>query len=124
MDEKTVYSFGTMTIMGEDCQVVRVKSKEPVELPAGYNTIVEEYPDMIVTHDFKVTGCIAEETDADGNFYKWFTIVEHSRVIDRSPAAVHMAEQNAANLDYVCMMAGIDLPTEDTNTAKEGMSNE
>jgi hypothetical protein len=35
-----------------------------------------------------------------------------------------MAEQNAANLDYVCMMAGIDLPTEDTNTAKEGMSNE
>ena len=105
----TTYSFGTIKLLGEHHQTVRVKSREPITL-TGYQTITETYPDMIVTHTFKPETCVAEDQDAEGWRYKWYTLAEHSKHIDRSPAAVKMAEQNAANLEYICMMTDIELP--------------
>lgn len=108
----TTYSFGTMKLLGVEKEVVRVKSDEPIQLSTGYSAIVENYPDMIVTHNFYAQDCVAEDRDTEGNYYKWYLITEHSKNVDRSPAAVRLAKQNAANLEYVCMMADIELPEE------------
>ena len=105
---RTQYSFGVMKLMGEEQQVLRVKSKDPITLtPGRYHTVTEEFPDMTVTHNFKVDYIVAEDSDADGYVYKWFALKEH-----------HTAT------DYVCMMAGIDLPTEDEPQQKEDSTDE
>lgn len=122
MDDKTMYSFGTMKIDGEEQRIVRVKSAEPVDLPAGvYHTTVEKFSDMTVTHDFKVRRSIKTDTDAAGNHYAWYELAEDVKTIDRSPAAASKAAQNAANIDYLSMMSGIDLP--DETVSEEGVNN-
>lgn len=122
---RTQYSFGVMKLMGEEQQVLRVKSKDPITLtPGRYHTVTEEFPDMTVTHNFKVDYIVADDSDADGYVYKWFALKEHHTATDRSPKAIQLSEQNAANLDYVCMMAGIDLPTEDEPQQKEDSTDE
>lgn len=107
--EKELYSFGVMKIAGEEVEFVRVKSTSPDSLTPGFHSVVEEYPDSIITHEFKVREQF-DAKEAEGEYYKWYLLESHNRTIDRSPAAIRMAAQNAANLDYLSMMAGIDLP--------------
>lgn len=112
------YLFSNMKLGGEESHVLRVKSPEPVDLPIGvYLSTTERSADMEVHHDFKVSGLLKKDTDAEGNHYAWYTLSEHVKSIDRSPAAAAAAAQNAANIDYISMMSGIDLPEE---TAQEG----
>lgn len=110
---KDLYSFGVTKLDGEEREFVRVKSEAPIDIAPGLHSVVEEYPDSIVTHEFRITEQFKEDVSG-GIYYKWYLLGSHSRTIDRSPVAVRMAEQNAANLDYLSMMAGIDLPNTDT----------
>lgn len=68
---------------------------------------------MTVEHTFRVEQVLKEDTDREGNAYRWYVLAEHSTATDRSPAALLLGRQNAANLDYLSMMSGIDLPGED-----------
>lgn len=75
---------------------------------------------MTVEHSFCVERIVKEDTDREGNIYRWYVLAEHSTATDRSPAALLLCKQCAANLDYLSMMAGIDLPTElDTASGKD-----
>lgn len=79
---------------------------------------------MTVEHAFRVEQVLKEDTDREGNAYRWYVLAEHSTATDRSPAALLLGRQNAANLDYLSMMAGIDLPTEPETAGKEEMSDD
>lgn len=113
---ETSYSFGTMKLLGEERRIVRVKSREPIAL-SGYQTVTETYPDMIVTHMFKPETCVAEDTDMDGWYYKWYTLAEHSKHIDRSPAAVQMVQQSTTNLENA--LCDLDVSIEERLTILE-----
>lgn len=105
------YVFGVMKIDGHEEQIVRVKSDTEATLHEGcYYEIVDESGDMIVTNTFKAGRLIESKTDSNMNHYSWYRITEHIKTIDRSPAAAKAAEQNAALIDYISMMTGIDLP--------------
>lgn len=106
-----LYQFGSMKIAGEERHILRVKSEDPIDLPAGvYLSTVEKSFDMEVTNRFKISGKIAESEDRDGNHYVWYTLSEHTKTIDRSPAALAASRQNYALIDYLSMMSDIPLP--------------
>jgi hypothetical protein len=110
------YQFSNMKIDGEERHVLCVKNDEPVDIPRGvYQYITEHSSDMEVHHSFKVSDEIQRKTDDEGNHYVWYVLSEHVTTVDRSPAAAAEAAQNAANIDYLSMMMGIDLPEEGGN---------
>jgi hypothetical protein len=100
-----------MKIDGEERHVLCVKSNEPVNLPIGvYQTVKEKSTGVEITYTVKLSGLIKRSKDAEGNCYAWYTLSEYARTADGSLAAKEAAEQNAANIDYLSMMTGIDLP--------------
>lgn len=126
MEQIITYDFGTRCIDGIERHTLRTKTAGgPCNLtPGRFYTVTERYPDMTVEHTFRVEQVLKEDTDREGNAYRWYVLAEHSTATDRSPAALLLGRQNAANLDYLSMMAGIDLPTEPETTGNEVMSDD
>lgn len=127
MEQIIQYDFGTRCIDGIERHTLRTKTAHgPCDLtPGRIYTVTEHYPDMTIEHTIRVERVVKEDTDREGNVYRWYVLAEHSTATDRSPAALLLGKQCAANLDYLSMMAGIDLPTElDTASGKEVMSDD
>lgn len=114
MEQIIQYDFGVMCLSGIERQTLRVKSTGgPCDLtPDRFYTVTEHYPDMTAEHSFRIERMMKEDTDREGHTYRWYVLAEHNTSTDRSPAALMLGKQNAANLDYLSMMSGIDLPTE------------
>lgn len=113
------YQFGNVKINGEEHHTLRVKSSEAVDLEIGvYHSIVEKGAEMVVSHEFKISQLLKRDTDPEGNNYVWYVLSEHVKTIDRFPAAAAATAQNTANIDYLSMMADIDLPN--TTAIKKG----
>lgn len=110
------FVFGTQ---GE-IEVLKTKGSEHTDL-TGYQEVIQNSQDQTITDRFRVVRKIKSDEDVGGNCYDWYEIDRHNRIVDRSGVAVRMAEQNAANLDYLSMMAGIDLPNADQ---EGGVNNE
>lgn len=117
------YLFGTLRVDNEMRHTVRIKTAPdetaPVYEPGSYHTHVESYPDVTITDSYKVERQWHAETDSSGNRYVWYVLSEYSRNIDRSPAVQMGVDENrgginrnSANIDYVAMMADINIPTE------------
>jgi hypothetical protein len=103
-----------MKINGEEQHILCVKSDEPVDIPVGvYQSIIEKSASAETSHSFKVSSLIQTKTDDEGNHYAWYLLSEYVLSVDRSPAAAAEASQNAANIDYLSMMTGIDLPEQE-----------
>lgn len=110
---KEQYRFGNIKIQGEECYVLRIKSSDLVERPIGvYQSITERSSEVEITHNFKIATIIKRDVDTENNHYVWYGLSEYVKNIDRSPGAIAVADQNAANIDYLSMMAGIELPNE------------
>lgn len=50
--------------------------------------------------------------EANGVCYDWYTITDHYQQTDTSKKAQEKLDQLTANLDYISMMSGVDIPTE------------
>ena len=110
------YMFTYMRRGALEVPIVRLKSKDREEVRwdiGKAKTIVIEQPDIIYEYNFVVKCPIKSEEDMEHNFYAWYQLENFSKSIDRSPAVKQAAEQNAANIDYLSMMSGIDLPDEE-----------
>ncbi len=74
------YVFGV-----EEQRTLMTKGPEHTDL-AGYMEIVREYPDCVITDNFRVTSHTGSEEDSEGGCYDWYTIDEHYRTVDKTPA--------------------------------------
>lgn len=125
------YLFGALRVNNEMRQTMRIRTEqgetEPTYDDGQYYTHVESYPDVTLTHSFKVEKLWQTYDSPDNSKYTWYVLSEYNRNIDRSPAAQAGVNQNktginrnSANIDYVAMMADINIPIEMTAAAEVG----
>lgn len=104
------YVFGRNDLTGTE--TLMTKGAEHTNL-SGFVDTVREYDDSTITDSFLVTAHTGSSEDAEGNCYDWYEIDKHSRTIDKTKLVKAQTAQNTANIDYLSMMAGIDLPEEE-----------
>lgn len=102
------YVYGTQG----DIEVLKVKGDAHTDL-TGYQTIVQEFPNQKITDDFRVVRKLDSDEDQEGNCYDWYEIDHHRREIDRTAPLAAEGSRNAANIDYLSMMTGVELPGDD-----------
>ena len=95
------YVFGTE---GE-IEVLKTKGDSHTELTG--------YPGEKIADNFRVVRKIDSTEDSEGNCYDWYEIDRHFQQIDRTGPVAEAGAKNTANIDYLSMMSGIDLPGED-----------
>ncbi len=101
------YVFGTQGEM----EVLKIKGDAHTDL-TGYHQIEQKYPDQTIADSFHVLRKLYSQEDAAGNCYDWYEIDRHNRIVDKSGPIAEAGAKNAANIDYLSMMSGIDLPEE------------
>lgn len=101
------YVFGT----NNGTEILRTKGNAHTDL-TGQQETVREFPGETITDRYQVVRKIDSQKDPAGSCYDWYEIDRHFREIDKSPAVLTALSRNAANIDYVAMMAGVDLPEE------------
>ena len=104
---KFEYIFGT----NGNAETLRVKGPSHTGL-TGFQEVVREYPDQTITDRFRVVRRLKSQEDQAGNCYDWYEIDRHYRMQDKTGPVAAEGARNAANIDYLSMMAGIDLPEE------------
>jgi len=101
------YTFSQNNANGTE--TVRTKSKQHSNL-FGFQQVKQEYPDSVVFDSFRVVRKLDSKEDSAGNCYDWYQITGHYRYVDTSPRAQKAVEQVSANLDYLSMMSGVEIP--------------
>lgn len=105
--ENTEYTFG---ILNEN-EVVMTKGSSHTDL-SGFQQTERTFPDQTITDSFRVIKKEWSSEDSEGNCYDRYVIDRHYRVIDKTKGVRAELAQTAANLDYLCMMTDISLPSE------------
>ena len=72
------YIFGT----NKKIEILKTKGSEHTDL-TGYHEVKREYPDQIITDNFRVVKKYDSKEDAEGNCYDWYEIDHHYRVQDK-----------------------------------------
>lgn len=93
-------------------EILKTKGDTHTDL-SGWQEVNQEYPNQTVTDRFHVLSKLHSTEDAAGNCYDWYEIDRHSRTTDKSGPVAAAEARNAANIDYLSMMSGIDLPVDD-----------
>ena len=101
------YVFGT----NGNAQTLKMKGPFHSNL-VGFLQLERKYPDQIITDHFRVVRKLKSDEDQDGNCYDCYEIDRHYRTTDKTGPLVQAEQRNSANIDYLSMMAGIDLPEE------------
>lgn len=99
------YVFGT----NGATETLRTKGGEHSDL-TGFQEVTREYPNEKITDRFYITRKLDSAEDLAGSCYDWYEIEKHYRNIDRSAPIAAAEERNTANIDFLSMMSGIDLP--------------
>lgn len=99
------YVFGTK----DEMEILKVKGDTHTDL-TGYQQIVREFPGEKITDNFRVVRKTDSTEDCEGNCYDWYEIDRHYRDIDRTGPVAEAEAKNSANIDYLSMMTGVDLP--------------
>lgn len=98
------YVFGTRGEM----EVLKTKGNSHTGL-TGFHQIERAYSDQTIIDNFRVVRKLDSREDNDGNCYDWYEIDRHNRIVDKSGPIAEAGARNAANIDYLSMMSGIDL---------------
>ncbi len=69
-----------------------------------------KYPDQTVTDCFRIKERYRQDVDDEGNCYDWYEIDHHYRFTDKATA---QSMELQAQIDYIAMMADIDLNPEE-----------
>ena len=108
------YVFGT----NGNAETLRVKGPSHTVL-TGFQQVVREHPDQTITDCFRVVRRLKSDEDQAGNCYDWYEIDRHYRMQDKTGPVVQAEQRNSANIDYLSMMAGIDLPEQEDEHESE-----
>lgn len=105
------YIYGTSTRNGavhENLKTVDVAHSDLF----GYIKTVRELGDgtKITDHCHIVKKYASMESN--GQYYDWYIIDNHYQETDNSKKVQGKLDQLTANLDYISMMSGVDIPTE------------
>lgn len=109
------YMFTYMQRGNIEVPIVRIKStiESETKLDIGKHTsVVVEQSDINIFHDFVVKNPIKQEQVGE-DYYRWYQLEYYSKYVDKSPTLQTLLDKSNANLDYISMMSGIDIPTED-----------
>lgn len=91
--------------------ILRVKDIHRPELSTGtLTTVITGSGDMVVRHTFRIVTCIKRSMDAENNYYAWYEVKDYSSAPDYTPGMEQHMAKLAANMDYISMMADIELP--------------
>ena len=99
------YVFGTTG----DTEILKTKGGFHTDL-TGFHQIEQIYPDQTIADNFRIVRKLDSAEDAEGNCYDWYEIDRHYRTVDKTGPVAEAGNRNAANIDYLSMMSGIDLP--------------
>lgn len=99
------YVFGTK----DEIEVLKTKGDSHTYL-TGYQQVVQEFPGEKITDNFRIVRKIGTGEDNEGNCYDWYEIDRHYRTIDKTGPVAEREARNSANIDYLSMMYGIELP--------------
>ncbi len=75
----------------------------------GFQQVERQYPDQTITDCFHIVNKYQSGEDEGRNCYDWYVIDSHYRMVDKSA-------KNAANIDYLSMMMGINLSVDKEET--------
>ena len=104
------YVFGVTKRTGSPMENLKTVGAEHTNY-TGYTETVRECPDGTTIRDrFRIVEKYASK-EVNGTCYDWYTITEHSRDTDMTEKTKKALEQLTANIDYLSMMAGIDIPS-------------
>lgn len=107
-------------VFGANGKVETLKTKGDTHTDfTGFQQITQTCPDQTITDCFRIVSKYKSGEDEEDNCYDWYVIDSHYRMIDKSGPVADEASKNAANIDYLSMMSGIDLPEN-----REGPANE
>lgn len=99
------YIFGTKGRI----EVLKTKGDAHTDL-IGYQETIRSYPNEVITDHYRIVRKLESSEDQDNNCYDWYEIDHHYREVNRSKILKEANDRNSANIDYISMMAGIELP--------------
>lgn len=106
------YIYGISTRNGVLCENLKTVGTEHSNL-SGYISTVRDFSDGTKIED----RCLIVEKYAskqvNGICYDWYRIKDHYRDTDTTQKAKAEVDKVSANLDYISMMAGIEIPVEE-----------
>lgn len=109
------YIYGTSIRNGVLSENLKTVGDEHSNL-SGYVSTVQDFPDGTkITDNCRIIRKYASK-ESNGVCYDWYLIDSHYRETDTTKKAQARAEKLSANLDYISMMAGIEIPTEEGET--------
>ncbi len=103
------YTIGIARDGGRPIRYLRIKSDAAIQVSDPVLSFTREQADKRSVYEC-IIGDMIRETQEGGFFYKWYKLESVLVETDHTARIAEKAEQNAANLDYVCMMAGVELP--------------
>lgn len=111
------YVYGTSSRDGIVCENLKTFGESHSNL-SGYISTIRDFADGTkITDRCRIVKKYASKEE-NGKCYDWYLIDSHYRETDTSAKTQALVSQVAANLDYISMMSGISIPTE------EGAANE
>lgn len=106
------YVFGTSKQNGIACENLKTIGETHSNL-SGYISTIREFADGTkITDRCRIVKKYASKEE-NGRCYDWYLIDSHYRETDTSAKTQALVSQVAANLDYISMMSGISIPTEE-----------
>lgn len=106
------YIYGTSTRNGALCENLKTVGVEHSNLSGYINTVREFGDGTKITDHCRIVKKYASK-EVNGVCYDWYTITDHYRETDTTAKSKAEVDKVSANLDYISMMAGIDIPTEE-----------
>lgn len=105
------YIYGTSTRNGVLHENLKTVGVEHSNLSGYINTVREFGDGTKITDHCRIVKKYASK-EANGLCYDWYIIEDHYQQTDISQKTQEKLNQLTANLDYLSMMSGVDIPTE------------
>lgn len=102
------YIFGTVARNRRMVENLKIINTSHTDLK-DFQQVIREYPDCVITDNFRVVEKYHEAEGMDGMAYDWYIIDCHYRTIDKTKPIVQKQEQQRADIDFISLMTGVDL---------------
>lgn len=109
------YIYGTSTRSGVLAENLKTVGVEHSNLSGYINTQRNLADGTKITDRCRIVKKYASK-EANGLCYDWYIITDHYRETDTTQKTQAAMDKVSANLDYISMMSGIDIPTEEGGT--------
>ena len=106
------YIYGLSQRFGTPCENLKTVGEEHTDFGGYIQTMTELGDGTKITDRCRIIRKYASK-EANGKCYDWYLIDSHYRETDTSAKTQAVVDKVNANLDYLSMMAGIEIPTEE-----------